>query len=247
MKTFPRIIHARVRSKCELHLDDSQFGFRSAFSTRKALFVFNVLLQKWRDHRQDVFVCFVDYEKAFDRVQHTRLIELLRGIGVDDKNVRIIKNLYWRQKAEIKVGNSTTPEVDIQRGVRQGCILSPFLFNLYADRIFKDGISDLDLGIKVNGKQINNLKYADDTVILAENVEDLQLFLNRISQSSHEAGLSINIDKTKLETKMVFSRQSHDSASLHLDGKDIEHATLFKYLGCLITENRTPPGKLSAG
>lgn len=84
-----------------MDLDDSQFGFRSTFVTREALFGFNVLKQKCRDHRQDVFACFVDYEKAFDRVRHNRLIERLLQAGVDEKDIRIIKNLYWRQKAEI--------------------------------------------------------------------------------------------------------------------------------------------------
>ncbi|XP_072751038.1 uncharacterized protein [Anoplolepis gracilipes] len=109
--------------------------------------------------------------------------------------------------------------------------------NLYADRIFKEAINDLDLGIKVNGVRINTLKYADDTVIVAENVEDLQLLLNKISITGREAGLNINADKTKM---MIFSRQNHDMASLYLDNKQIERVASFKYFECMITEDLDP-------
>lgn len=78
LKTFFRIIHARIRSMCEWHLDDSQFGFRNAFGTREAPFGLNILLQKCRDHQKNVFACFIDYEKTFDRVLHSTLIDLLR-------------------------------------------------------------------------------------------------------------------------------------------------------------------------
>jgi len=157
LKTFLRIIHARIRSKCKWDLDDSQFGFRNAFDTREALFGLNILLQKCRDHQRDVFACFIDYEKAFDRVLHNTLIDLLHQAGVDGKDIRVMKNLYWQQKAEIKIGNLVTSRVNIQRGVRQGCILSPLLFNLYADKIFKEATGDWELGIKINGTRINTI------------------------------------------------------------------------------------------
>ena len=147
------------------------------------------MLQKCRDQRKEVFACFINYEKAFDRVQHTRLVELLCEVGVDDKDVRIIKNLYWRQHAEVRVGKSTTTGIEIQRGVRQGCILSPFLFNLYADRIFKEPTEELDLGVKINGVPVSTIEYAYDAVVLSENIEDFQLLLNKISQIGIKAGL----------------------------------------------------------
>lgn len=106
LKVFLRIIHARIRAKCEWDLDNAQFGFRNTFGTREALFGLNILLQKCRDHQKDVFACFMDYEKAFDRVLHNTFIDLLCQVGVDGKDIRVIKNLYWQQKAEIrKFGN----------------------------------------------------------------------------------------------------------------------------------------------
>lgn len=93
LKLFLRIIYHRIRNKCESDFDDPQFGFRKSLGTREALFGINVFLQKCRDQRKDIFACFIDYEKAFDRIQHRKLIEILKSINIDDKDVRIIQNL----------------------------------------------------------------------------------------------------------------------------------------------------------
>lgn len=237
LKTLLRIIHARIRKKCEYDLDDAQFGFRNAFGTREALFAVNVLLQKCRDQRKDVFACFIDYEKAFDRVQHSKLVEILRQIQLDEKDIRLIENLYWGQTAEIRVGTLKTDAVKIQRGVRQGCILSPLLFNLYSDKIFKDALEDTDYGIKVNGVLLNTIRYADDTLIMCDSMEGLQDLMNRISLSGSKMGLNINVSKTKF---MIFSRERHENAHLILNNSVIERVQRFKYLGSIITENLDP-------
>lgn len=238
LKAFLRIIHARIRRRCEEDLDDSQFGFRNAFGTREALFGMNLLLQKCRDQRKDVFACFIDYEKAFDRIQHDKLIDILQGVGIDDRDIRIIKNLYWNQTAQIKIGNIKTDHIRIQRGVRQGCILSPLLFNLYSDRIFKEALEGIShLGIKINGEPITTIRYADDTVILANTFEGLQLLINKIGDVGETQGLKINIGKTKF---MIFSRQPHNGTTLELNGSQIERVSKFKYLGSIITEDLNP-------
>lgn len=94
LKIFLRIIHNRIRQKCEEDLEETQFGFRNALGTREALFALNILLQKCRDQRKDVYMCFVDFEKAFDRVQHIKLINILENKDIDGKDLRVIKNLY---------------------------------------------------------------------------------------------------------------------------------------------------------
>lgn len=237
LKVFLKIIHARIRAKCEADLDETQFGFRNALGTREALFALNILLQKCRDQRKDVFVCFVDYEKAFDRVQHIQLINILRNMEVDNRDVRIIENLYWRQKAAVRLNGKLTEESQILRGVRQGCILSPLLFNIYSDKIFKRATQEQEMGVQINGEYINTIRYADDTVILSDKLEDLQHLLNCVNAEGQEMGLNININKTKF---MVFSRQPHLDASLQINTKNIDRVTQFKYLGCYITEQLNP-------
>lgn len=237
LKVFLKIIHSRIRNKCENDLDETQFGFRNALGTREAMFALNVLLQKCRDQRKDVFVCFIDYEKAFDRVQHEKLINILRGAGVDGKDLRIIKNLYWQQKAVVRVNGRFTDERQIQRGVRQGCVLSPLLFNLYSDKVFKEALHDKEFGVKINGELINTIRYADDTAILCDDLQGLQNLINSVNAVGQEMGLNINVAKTKF---MVFSRQPYLNASLEVNGQNIERVSSFKYLGCYITEQLDP-------
>lgn len=237
LKVFLRIVHNRIKNKCEQDLEETQFGFRNSFGTREALFALNILLQKCRDQRKDVFACFVDFEKAFDKVKHTELINILQKIGVDTKDIRIIRNLYWNQNARVKIGDRLTNRLDIQRGVRQGCILSPTLFNLYSDQIFKTALEDQPHGIKINGELLNVIRYADDTVIVSDTVEGLQELLNRIDVAGNAMGININVQKTKF---MVFSRAEHPDAVLHLNTQPVQRVDKFVYLGSIITDQLDP-------
>ena len=137
LKIFLKIIHRRIYAKCESFMGESQFGFRNGFGTREALFSIQVLVQRCRDVCVPVYACFIDYEKAFDRVQHEKLMKILKDVGLDDRDLKIIANLYWNQTAQIKVDQQMSDGVRIKRGVRQGCILSPLLFNIYSNKIFE--------------------------------------------------------------------------------------------------------------
>nr|CAH7746020.1 unnamed protein product [Callosobruchus chinensis] len=115
----------------------NQLGFKKGFGTREAIFSLQTLVQNCLDQRKSAFICFIDYEKAFDDVRHELLATYLQELGLDDKDVRLIANLYWHQAAQIRLHNSaTTEEFEIRKEVRQGCILSPMLFNLYVERVF---------------------------------------------------------------------------------------------------------------
>ena len=113
----------------------------------------------------------------------------------------MIANLYWHQKAAIKIHNELSPFAAIQRGVRQDCVLSPCLFNLYTEFIFRE--SNLLPGINIHGHNINNIRYADDTVLVANTPEKLSTLANEIKKNSAEAGLDMIAKKTKT---MVFSK-----------------------------------------
>lgn len=193
-----------------------------------------LLVQRCYDQRQNVFICFIDYQKAFDNVRHDLLISRLHEIGIDDKDIRIIKQLYWGQSAEIRIGKDLlTQEFNIAKGVRQGCVLSPMLFNVYVEKIFQLALDSVATGIKVNGKPINNIRYADDTAILANNLEDLQNMLDRIVEVGVQFGLRINIAKTKM---MIISRQEFGNINLTINGEAIERVSRFKYLGATLNE-----------
>lgn len=190
----------------------------------------------------DVLMCFIDYEKAFDRVKHQQTtfeyiyiysVEHLDDIGLDGKDVRIIRKLYENQMATVGVDNEDTDEIEIRRGVRQGCILSPLLFNLYSEAVISKALEGLAAGVKVNGKIINNLRYADDTILIASTEKDLQEVVDKVNNSSERAGLSINISKTKL---MVVSRNPDLNPTIHVAGKNLERVRQYKYLGAWVNE-----------
>jgi len=236
LKVFLKIFHNRLYKKCENAMGRSQFGFKSALGTREALFAIQVLVQNCKDVQKDVFIGFIDYEKAFDRVQHNKLIEILRNMDIDDKDIQCIKNLYWHQTATVKSGGITTSNLKIHRGVRQGCILSPLLFNIYSEKIFQESIAEENRGIKVNGTFVNNIRYADDTTIIADSIEDLQHLMNKVNEHSKEFGLNINNKKTKY---MIISRNKvpHSNSFISINNEPIERVTSFKYLGCWLNEN----------
>lgn len=236
LKIFLKIIQYRITAKCERDMGSSQFGFRRGLGTREALVAIQVLVQKCYDQRKDVMLCFIDYEKAFDRVQHHKLVHILRRLDIDGKDIRCIENLYWNQTAEVRTGGQVTEAQKICRGVRQGCVLSPLLFNLYSEHIFQEALEDREIGIKVNGVWINNIRYADDTVLIADNVKDLQDLLIAVGEHSRNMGLNINTKKTKF---MIVSRNSdeHQNAKIMHNNQSIDRVDRFNYLGTWLCEN----------
>lgn len=224
----------RLYSRCEEYMGDTQFGFRKATGTREALFCIQVLFQRCRDMNCDIHACFIDYQKAFDRVKHDKLIEIMKKIGIDNKDLQIIKNLYWNQKAQIRHKGELSDEIEIQRGVRQGCVLSPLLFNIYSEEIFNKTLYDSTKGILVNGIRINNIRFADDAVVFADSLEDLQSMMNDLSMHSLEYGIEINITKTKY---MVISKNPPQPGMLTINNKIIEKVETTTYLGSTVREN----------
>jgi hypothetical protein len=244
LKLFLRIFHTRLFKKCEEVSGWSQFGFKNGLGTREAIFSMQTLIQNCLDQRKDVFICFIDYEKAFDNVKHELMIKYLQELGLDAKDIRIIANLYWNQTATVRLQNSNeTEDFSIKKGVRQGCILSPMLFNLYVEKAFAEAVADSNKGIKVNGIFVNNIRYADDTAIVADNIEDLQCLLNDLTLASEARGLKINIKKTK---SMIISRNDYPNAKIYVSGEEIEQVRQFKYLGCLLNEGWDPENEIKS-
>lgn len=235
LKTFLKVIHKRIYNRCENLISRNQFGFVNAMGTREALFAVQVLVQRCRDVNLDVYCCLIDYAKAFDRVQHGKMMEILKKTGIDTNDLNIISSLYWGQSATIRVDGETTEAVKIMRGVRQGCVLSPLLFNIYSEQIFKEALDDEEEeGISINGKKLSNIRYADDTIVFADSPQALQQLINKIARVSKEYGLDINIQKTKI---MVISKNKIDNIQLSINNQPIERVPHITYLGTRINEN----------
>lgn len=234
LKSFLKIIQHRIHRKLEQDISETQFGFRNGLGTREALFALNVLTQRCLDVNQDLHLCFIDYNKAFDKIRHDRLIQLLQEKKLDTRDTRIIANLYYNQKAVVQIDNTTSKKIEIRRGVRQGCVLSATLFNIYAEEIMRKALEDETVGVKVNGIAINNIRYADDTVLVATNLVDLQRLINKVTIASEEWGLSLNTKKTKY---MVMTKTTQGNGSLYVHNEPIEEVMKFNYLGTTINQN----------
>lgn len=234
LKAFLNVIHNRIYRRLEEDISDTQFGFRNGLRTREALFALSVMSQRCLDINQDIYACLIDYNKAFDRVRHDQLIEILLRKKLDLRDIRIISNLYYDQKVIVRVEDRTYEEIEIRSGIRQGCILSPILFNLYSKSIMNKALDDQSKGIKINGITINNLRYADDTVLLAETLEDLQAIINKIVEVSEEYELTLNTNKTKY---MLITKSTLDNSNMYVKDQPIERVRKYNYLGTVINED----------
>ena len=150
-------------------------------------------------------------------------------MGITDHLTCLLRNLYAGQESTVRTGHGTTDWFQIGKGVRQGCILSPCLFNLYAEGSMRNtGLDEAQAGIKIAGRNINNLRYADDTTHMAESEEELKSLLMKVKEESEKAGLKLYIQKMKIIA-------SGPIPSQQIDGETMETVTDFIFLGSKIT------------
>uniref|UniRef100_A0AC11DV22 Uncharacterized protein n=1 Tax=Ovis aries TaxID=9940 RepID=A0AC11DV22_SHEEP len=156
-------------------------------------------MEKAREFQKNIYFCFIDYAKGSDCVDHNKLWEILREMGIPDLLICLLRNLYAGQEATVRAGHGTTDWFQIGKGVHQGYILSPCLFNLYAEYIMRNaGLEEEQTGIKIAGRNINNLRYADATTLMAESEEELKSLLMKVKVENKKVGLKLNIQKTKI-------------------------------------------------
>ena len=147
-------------------------------------------MEKAREFHENIYFCFIDYAKAFDCVDHNKL-EILKEMRISDHLPHLFRNSHAVQEATVRTGHGTTDWFQIGKGVHQGCILSPCLFNFYAEYIMRNAeLEEAQAGIKIAGRNINNLRYADDTTLMAESEEEL---LMKVKEESEKFGLKLNI------------------------------------------------------
>ena len=232
-KIILRLELNRVKGAIRRNLSDEQFGYRLGKGTRNAILCLRTLTEKCKEKQKDLYICFIDYVKAFDCVKHEELMTLLEELEIDGKDLRMIRNLYWDQKAAIRLHGELGEWIDIQKGVRQGCILSPDLFNLYSENALSK--IKASAGLQLGDRNYNNLRYADDTALFADTKEKLQGLIDIVAVESRKLGLTINCNKT---FSMVCTKKAQIPAChLNVNGTGIEQKDSFKYLGSWITSD----------
>ena len=185
--------------------------------------------KKQEEFQKNIYFCFIDYAKAFDCVDHNKLWKILKEMGIPDHLNCLLRNLYPGQEATVRTGHGTTDWFQIEKGVCQGCIFSPCVFNLYAECIVQNArLDEAQAEIKIAGRNINNLRYADNTNFIAEREQELKYFLMKVKEESEKVGLKLNTQKTKtMASCLIISWQT--------DGETMETVADFIFLGANFT------------
>ena len=197
--------------------------------TRDQIVNIRWIIKKAREFQKSIYFCFIDYAKAFDSVDHNKLWEILKEMGIPDHLTCLLRNLYAGREATVRTRHGTTDWFQIGKGVCQGYILSPCLFNLYAEYIMRNaGLEEAQAGIKIAGRNINNLRYADNSTLMEESEEELKSLLMKVKEESEKVGLKLKTQKTKIMT-------SGPITSWQTYGETMEIVTDFIFLGSKIT------------
>ena len=182
------------------------------------------IIEKAREFQKNIYFCFIDHAKAFDCVDHNKLWKILKEMGRPGHLTCLLRNLYAGQESTVRTGHGTTDWFQIGKGVHQGCMLSPCLFNLYAEYITQNArLDEAPAGVKISRRNINNLRYADDNTLIEES-EELKSLLMKVKEGSEKVGLKLNVQKTKIMA-------SGPITSWEINGETVETVSDFIFGG----------------
>ena len=224
-----KILQDRLQQYMNRELPDIQSGFRKGRGTRDKTANIHWIIKKATEFQKNIYFCIIDYAKAFDCVDHNKLWKILKEMGIPDHLTCLLRNLYAVQEATVRTGLGTTDWLQIGKGVNKGCMLSPCLFNFYAEYIMWNArLDEAQARIKIVRRNSNNLRYADDTTLMAESEKELKSLLMKVKVESEKVGLKLNIQKTKMMA-------SGPITSWQIDGETVETVTDFILGGSKIT------------
>ena len=231
-KILLEIIRQRLQYYLRPEIAEEQFGFTSGKGTTDAILAVRNVIQKVakRQDEEELWLLFVDYSKAFDSVFHDALWKTLKEFGVPQHLIWLLNKLYCNAKGVVRVQDQKTEPFRFEKGVRQGCLISPLLFNTAGEKIMREVNSSLPerTGKIIGGQAIWNIRYADDTTLIASNREEIMAAAESLRQSSLGMGLHINSSKTS-------SMTVHGNGAIKIQNDPIENVSKFKFLGSYIT------------
>ncbi|GBP25145.1 Putative uncharacterized transposon-derived protein F52C9.6 [Eumeta japonica] len=229
-KIFSKIILNRITNTLDEHQPKEQAGFRSKFSTIDHIHTLRQILQKYSEYNKTYYIGFVDFNKAFDTLEHDYIWDAMNRQGVQEKYIRIIKNVYTASTAKVKLEYEGS-EFPIKRGVRQGDPISPKIFSAVLEMIFRN-LNWTKNGLNINGENLNHLRFADDLILFSEDARTLEIMLQQLSDESVKAGLTMNPTKTKI---MANSQQIAHNELIIVNNEQLEYVKEYIYLGQLIS------------
>ncbi|KAI3361792.1 hypothetical protein L3Q82_002133 [Scortum barcoo] len=228
-KVYARVLERRIRPIVDPRIQEEQCGFRPGRGTLDQLYTLHRVLEGLWEFAQPVHMCFVDLEKAFDRVPRGILWGVLREYGVREPLLRAVRSLYDRSRSLVRIAGSKSDLFPVHVGLRQGCPLSPVLFIIFMDRISRR--SQGPEGVRFGNHRISSLLFADDVVLMASSGQDLQHVLERFAAECEAAGMRISTSKSEA---MVLDRK-RVACPLQVGGEVLPQVEEFKYLGVLFT------------
>lgn len=223
-KLFSKTLYNAMKKSLNDNQPKEQAGFREGYSTSDHLQTINQLIEKHNEFKKPLYLLFIDFTKAFDTVEHNYIWTALRNQQIHPDFIKTMKSIYRNNKAKIKtdrIGRS----FEIKRGVRQGDPLSPPLFSAVLEDIFRQ-LKWTKYGLDIWGQKLNNLRFADDVVLLSHSPDEIQLMVNELSKICSQYGLHLNLSKTKIMT-------NHINKEILLLDKKIEYVDELIYLGQL--------------
>ena len=232
-KIMLRIILNRLKTKAEELLSEEQAGFRPRRSTVEQIFSCRVLMEKHLQHQKDLYHNFIDFKKAFDRVWHDGLWHVLKKFNIEAGLIDMIKALYDNANSAVLLNNQLGDFFRTTVGVRQGCLLSPTLFNLYLEKIMQETLYDHTTTISIGGRPVCNLRFADDIDLMAGSNNELQDLTKKLSEKAY--GMDISTAKSKI----MVNSTNNTSADVTLDEEQLEEVSNFKYLGATLSKDGT--------
>ena len=229
-KILLKILQRRIEPFVEMEMPDVQAGFRRGRGTRDQIANMRWMMEISREYQKEIYLCFIDYCKAFDCVDHIKLWNVLRSMGIPEHLILLLRDLYHEQQATVRTEDGETDWFKIGKGVRQGCNLSPYLFNLYTEYVMRLVLAQFHRGFRIGGRQISNLRYADDTTLVSESEDELKELIKLVEIESSKAGLKLNIKKTKIMT-------SASTNTFKIEDAQIEVVENFILLGSRIDKD----------
>ena len=202
-KVMLKILLNRLQPQAEEIIAEEQAGFRMGRSTTEQIFNLRVLMEKYQQHQQDLYHVFIDFKKAFDRVWHAALRTTMHKYNIGANLITIIKILYEKATSAVLYNGNTGDWFRITAGVRQGCLLSPTLFNIFLEKIMTDALENHEGTVKIGGRTITNLRFADDIDGLAGKKEELENLVKKVETTSTAYGMEVSPEKTKIMSDNV--------------------------------------------
>ena len=222
----------RLKQQAKEIIAEEQAGFVKGRSTVEQIFNLRSIIEKYQEHQLELYHVFIDFKKAFDRVWHEALWATMNQYNINKTLISLIEELYNQATSSVYLEGDFGDWFRTTVGVRQGCLLSPTLFNVFLERIMTDALEGHDATVSIGGRTVSNLRFADDIDGLAGSEAELSQLVQRLNTSCSSFGISA--EKTKIMTNTHANGLRND---IVINGSTLQHVNQFIYLGAIVTDN----------